>query len=261
MQCLQERDELHQKLNKEFGFPNSDGRFDSGKMSYSNPEYVHRYDEIKSRSQAQYESTGTQEDGRDHEVLTVYEYLLFDNTSAEAIAELYALASQAPAKELPATAFLAARARGEVKRWQKNEYNAREMMHHEENNFSYRISHCRKFLGKRILDPRSVLALFSFKSEYMRLLETELAQDTSTFQEYQETLRSERVDNSRWILAFLVWGVGAWLLYKVGMCVERQPGGWSDIAKFFIYIAAFFYCFALWPLRGWISRLLGDRNA
>jgi hypothetical protein len=50
------------------------------------------------------------------------------------------------------------------------------------------------------------------------------------------------------LLALLLWGVGAYLLYLGWRAAEALPLPWGSITAFGIYLVAFFYFFAFWPI-------------
>jgi hypothetical protein len=50
------------------------------------------------------------------------------------------------------------------------------------------------------------------------------------------------------LLALLLWGVGAYLLYLGWRAAEALPLPWGNITVFGIYLVTFFYIFAFWPI-------------
>jgi hypothetical protein len=50
------------------------------------------------------------------------------------------------------------------------------------------------------------------------------------------------------LLALLLWGVGAYLLFLGWRAAEALPLPWSNLAVIGIYLVAFFYIFAFWPV-------------
>lgn len=260
MACLRARDALHKDLNRRFGFMDADGSVGIGKKSHIDSEYVANYEAIEKDHRAKYEKFRAVENEKDKKILTVYEYLLFDNASNDAMANIYRLAQKHP--DASAESFIAARAEGEIQRWIKKEYNIAHMMRHENRDFSYRAARCRRFLGAGVLDPRAHCAIRQFKNLYARALAASLSKkDKAAYADYKEAVRSERAESARWILASAIWGIGAYAIFEAWQWAEAQSSGWAELLAFVINVVALFYILAIWPIRTWVSWFLGDRSA
>lgn len=259
MACLRARDALHKDLNRRFGFIDADGSVGVGKKSHINSEYVAKYEVIEKDYRAKYEKFSAVENEKDKNILTVYEYLLFYNASDDATANIYRLAKKHP--DASAESFIAARAEGEIQHWIKKEYNTTNMMRLENRDFPYRAARCRRFLGAGVLDPRAHCAIRQFKNLYARALAASLSKDKAAYAAYQEAVRSEGAESARWILASIVWGIGAYAIFEAWEWAEAQSSRWTELLVLVIYVVAFFYVLAIWPILTWVSRFLGDRSA
>jgi hypothetical protein len=69
----------------------------------------------------------------------------------------------------------------------------------------------------------------------------------------EEQRLSDARDRSA-LLALLLWGVGAYLLYLGWRAAEALPLPWGNLTVFGIYLVAFFYIFAFWPILVAVAR-------
>ena len=76
----------------------------------------------------------------------------------------------------------------------------------------------------------------------------------------EEQYRERRRDNTRWGIAFVIWGFGCFIFLLLWDLQKSIPSPMGDIIAFIIYVAAFFYFLALWPIRRWVNRMLGDEK-
>ena len=195
MAYIHKRDELHTKLNEQYGFVG----VGSGKKSHVIPEYVRIYDEIERVYMAKYEELCATDARRDKDSLTVYEYMLFDSISEGATGEVLKLAA---ANSEDSSEYLRASARGEVSEWKTNARDAKAMMRHKAIQLSFIAMRCRKFLGLRVLDPTALIAIRGYRKSYMQALEAALSLDEQVYGEYMQAVRHERASSSRFMLTF-----------------------------------------------------------
>ncbi len=70
--------------------------------------------------------------------------------------------------------------------------------------------------------------------------------------------RKQRGENAKWVITFLIWGVGAFLIFEVWEFQKTIRGTFGDVLEFIVGIVAFFYFLALYPIHWWVKYMLGD---
>ena len=167
---LRERDNSHRKLNKKYGYSESDGIFGIGKRDHTDAEYVSKYDEIESKYEAQYSKQREVEVKKDIDTLSIWEYLLFDNIGMEVTEHLLTVAEKNESESWHG--FIRERAKGEMSRWRKENTigGIMKMIKYEKNDFSYRAARCRRDLNIGIFNLSGQMAILGFKSSYIRSL-------------------------------------------------------------------------------------------
>lgn len=76
-------------------------------------------------------------------------------------------------------------------------------------------------------------------------------------QEFEER-RKNRAYNARWILAFIIWGIGAaglWWLWEWQKTVRGTKG---DLIAYVIYFVSFWYPLSIAYIRDRVGYWLGD---
>ena len=252
------RNAQHRILNKKYGFSDSDGTFGIGKKSHVDKAYVAEYDEIQNSFRVRYDNESKKETDIDNATLSIFEYLLFDNASKNAVEALHKSAD-ADIEDSPVD-FIRVRAQAETNRWNE-EYTAegiREMIKHERRNFVYRARGCRKNLRISLTNLAAIAAISNFKKIYLGALERAALDTTSTTNAYENARRTEVRQNIRLVITIAVWGVGASVVFLAWEWQKTIPGGLGEFLAFIIYIVAFFYVFALVPIRIWIDHIFGE---
>ncbi len=72
--------------------------------------------------------------------------------------------------------------------------------------------------------------------------------------------REQRRDERRWIIAIVIWGFGCFILLLLWDTQKSIPSPLGDWIAFAIYVVGFFYFLAIWPIRSWVDRLLGNEK-
>ena len=166
---LNERDDLHRALNKQYNLTDRDGNFGIGKYG-SDHVYQAQYDLIEKKYQAKYDDIYTHKRTKDCQELSVWEYLLFDNIGSEEKKEVFKIADAYKHDEWHD--FLSVRAEAEINFYVR-EYNVggiRKRIAHEKHMLGYGASRCRRDLKISLLDISAQRAIFYFKFKYIRRL-------------------------------------------------------------------------------------------
>jgi hypothetical protein len=75
---------------------------------------------------------------------------------------------------------------------------------------------------------------------------------------YKLERRRERLRDLRAMLALAIWGGGGALLWLAWDTRLRVPEPYHDVVGTAVYVATFFYIFAIWPILTGVERLFGS---
>jgi hypothetical protein len=72
---------------------------------------------------------------------------------------------------------------------------------------------------------------------------------------WAEERRLQHARDRAALMALSLWAAGGYLLYLGCEAADALPGRWSDIAVTGVYLLAFFYVFAFWPILVAVDKL------
>ena len=255
--CISERAVALADLNREYGLLESDGPFSSGKPAVANEEYRRRWNATHERYISKWHAYRIEHDQWDADMLNTFEFLLLYSEGDEILDEIYRAACTGT---ISVDLYLKARAKAELQLWKSRKLNVTERLLSDKNEFHSVASQCRESFSSSRSNPASELAISDFQHRYFKALEAELSVNQQDYSESTATVREKRGENSRWMLTFGIWGVGAFVIIAVYNFFEERDSGLGNAAQFILYVIGCFYILALMPIRIWVSKALGDKD-